>query len=75
MSDEQRNRGDAILGQVFFLFCLALTLFNSPAIIVIWPFSESLHAAITTACTSILAWLWSAACWTVVFLVVRSSRK
>ena len=75
MNDEDRNLGDEVAGQVFFLFCLALAVFNLPAIIVIWPFSESLHAAVITACTSVLAWLWSAACWTVVFLVIRNRRK
>jgi hypothetical protein len=75
MSDQDDASNDGCLGQAFFLLVVLVTLFESPAIIVLWPFSKDFMTACQTALSSVTAFVGSAIFWGLLFLVWRALQK
>ena len=70
-----KDEDSGCIGMAFFTLFVLAVLFLLPAVLVIWPFSKDFMTACQTATCSILAWLWSAACWGVLCLLIYSLKK
>lgn len=69
MGDKPQANGCAFILLFIALLVVILALF--PALVFVYPFSNSLQEAIETTSESIWAWLWSAAVWGSLYLAFR----